>query len=67
MTFGEIELEILTIIKKEAPKSISELSKIIHKDMSTIQHKVKKMEQEGLIELKKGNKNSKILLLIMIK
>ncbi|MDR3292255.1 MAG: hypothetical protein LBT10_08940, partial [Methanobrevibacter sp.] len=34
MTFGEIELEILTIIKKEAPKSISELSKIIHKDMS---------------------------------
>jgi len=60
LNLGETEIEILNMIKDRTPKSIRELAKITKKDISTIQPKVKKMEKEGLIELKEGNKNSKI-------
>lgn len=60
LNLGETEIELLNMIKDKAPKSIRELAKMTHKDISTIQPKIKKMEEEGLIELKQGGKNSKI-------
>ncbi|KZX17639.1 HVO_A0114 family putative DNA-binding protein [Methanobrevibacter filiformis] len=60
LNIGENEIELLNLIKSKTPKSIRELAKIIDKDISTIQPKIKKLENEGLIELKQGGKNSKI-------
>lgn len=60
LTLGELEIELLNTIKRDKPKSIRELAKIVNKDISSVQPKVKNLEQEGLIELKEGNKNSKI-------
>jgi len=60
LNISEIDIELLNIIKEKHPKSIRELSKIIEKDISSIQPKIKKMEKEGLIKLKQGRKNSKI-------
>ena len=57
---GILELELMGFIKNESPKSVSELAKIANKDLSTIQKKIKTLNENGLIELKKGNKNSKI-------
>jgi predicted transcriptional regulator len=53
-------MEILDFIKKEKPKSIRELSRMIDKDVGIIHPKVKELEQEGLIGFKTGAKNSKI-------
>jgi len=60
LTIGEEEINILSMIKYEKPKSIRELAKLLIKDISSVQPKVKSLEKEGLIQLKKGNKNSKI-------
>ena len=54
------ELELMGFIKNEHPKSVSELAKIAKKDLSSVQKKVQILNDNGLIELKKGNKNSKI-------
>ncbi|MGL4669840.1 MAG: MarR family transcriptional regulator, partial [Methanobacteriaceae archaeon] len=45
-----LELELMNFIKYENPQSISELAKLIHKDITTVQKKVTKLEKEGLIE-----------------
>jgi DNA-binding MarR family transcriptional regulator len=60
LTLTNSELNLLNIIKKEQPKSIRDLARKIDKDVSMIHPKVKELEQEGLIELKEGDKNSKI-------
>ncbi|RBQ22920.1 hypothetical protein ALNOE001_13090 [Candidatus Methanobinarius endosymbioticus] len=51
---------MLNTIKQEKPQSIRELPKILHKDISSVQPKVKNLANEGLIKIKDGNKNSKI-------
>jgi len=53
-------LELMGFIKNENPKSVSELAKIANKDLSSVQKKIKVLNENGWIELKKGNKNSKI-------
>jgi predicted transcriptional regulator len=60
LSLNEIDVELLNTIKEKNPKSIRELAKIIQKDISTIQPKIKKMEKEGLLKLEQGGKNSKI-------
>lgn len=67
LNIGEIDIELLNMIKEKKPKSIRDLSKIIEKDISSIQPKIKKMEKEGLIKLKQGGKTVKYQLLIMTK
>jgi DNA-binding MarR family transcriptional regulator len=59
-SFSNIELELIRIIKKEQPGSISELSRIIDKDVSNLQRKIDKLEKEGLISFERGLKNRKI-------
>jgi hypothetical protein len=60
LTLTNIEIELLNFIKNKNPQSIRELARMIHQDTSNTQRKITKLEQEGLIELKEGNKNSKI-------
>ena len=55
-----IELELLGVIKTEHPSSVSELAKIANKDLSSVQKKVKTLNENGFIDLKEGVKNSKI-------
>ena len=55
-----IELELLGVIKTEHPSSVSELAKLANKDLSSVQKKVKNLNESGFIELKKGTKNSKM-------
>lgn len=59
-TISTLELELMNFIKYDNPKSVSELAKLIHKDVSTIQRKINNLEKEGLVTLEEGNKNSKI-------
>ena len=54
-----LELELLNFIKNENPKSIRELARLIHDDVSTTQRRASRLEKERLIELKDGIKNSK--------
>jgi predicted Rossmann fold nucleotide-binding protein DprA/Smf involved in DNA uptake len=60
INLGQIELELIKSIKKEQPNSISELAKIMNKDISNIQRKINTLEQEGLVSFKNGTKNRKI-------
>jgi predicted HTH transcriptional regulator len=60
LTLTEMKLEILDFIKNEKPKSIRELARFLDKDIKIIHPKVKELEQEGLIELKDGGRNTKI-------
>jgi len=60
LILGEIEIELLNMIKYNKPRSIRELAKLIDKDISTVQPKIKNLEKEGLLKLKDGVKNSKI-------
>jgi len=60
LTIGEIEIELLNIIKHNKPQSIRELAKIINKDISSVQPRIKNLEKEGLLQLKDGIKNSKV-------
>jgi len=49
-------MELLNFIKYKKPESIRELARMIHKDVRTVQPKVKELEREGLIQFKKGPK-----------
>jgi predicted HTH transcriptional regulator len=60
LTLGKLELELLDFIKHNNPKSIRDLAKMIHKDISIVHPRVKKLEAEGLIEFKDGPKRRKI-------
>ena len=51
LTIGELEMKLLSFIKQEDPKSIRELADLVHKNIATVQPKIKKMEEEGLISL----------------
>lgn len=59
LILGEIELQLLNTIKRDNPKSISELARLSGKDISVVQPKVKNLVKNGLIQLKKVYKNSK--------
>jgi ABC-type uncharacterized transport system ATPase subunit len=63
LTLTNLELKLLNFIKNENPKSIRELARLIHDDVSNTQRRVSRLEKEGLIELKDGIKNSKIPIL----
>lgn len=56
--FSANDLEILDIVKNKKPESITELAKIINKDVSNVQRKINKLEDEGLLELTTGNINN---------
>jgi predicted transcriptional regulator len=58
--FDKIELNLLDVIKNKKPKNLSELSKLANKSITNILPKINNLKKEGLIELKKGNKNSKV-------
>ncbi|MGL6298511.1 MAG: MarR family transcriptional regulator [Methanobacteriaceae archaeon] len=60
VNMGQIELELIKLIKVKSPKSISELAKLINKDVSATQRKVNTLEKEGLIDFERGSKNRKI-------
>ena len=60
LSLSELDLTILNTIKHEKPRSIRDLANKINKDVSNIQPKVKKLEEEGFVKFKTGNKNSKI-------
>lgn len=60
LSLSDLDLTILNTIKHEKPKSIRDLAKKINKDVSNIQPKVKKLEEEGFIKFETGMKNSKI-------
>lgn len=55
-----LELDLLSLIKDYKPKSIRELAGLTNKDLTTVQRKIKKLNENGLIELVDGPKNSKI-------
>jgi len=55
-----LELDLLSLIKDYKPKSIRELAGLTNRDLTTIQRKVNKLNENGLIELVDGHKNSKI-------
>lgn len=63
INLGDTEMEILNTIKHKHPQSINQLAKLINKDISTTHSKVKKMNNQGLLSIKEGNKNSKIPIL----
>lgn len=60
LSLSDLDLTILNTIKHEKPRSIRDLANKINKDVSNIQPKVKKLEEEGFVKFKTGNKNSKI-------
>ncbi len=60
LSLSDFDLTILNTIKHEKPRSIRDLANKINKDVSNIQPKVKKLEEEGFVKFKTGNKNSKI-------
>ena len=60
LSLSDLDLIILNTIKHEKPKSIRDLAKKINKDVSNIQPKVKKLEEDGFIRFETGIKNSKI-------
>lgn len=53
------DLQLLDVIKKEHPKSIRNLSHIMNKDIKTIQPKVSKLAESGLLKFEHGPKNAK--------
>ncbi len=60
LSLSDLDLIILNTIKHEKPRSIRDLANKINKDVSNIQPKVKKLEEEGFIKFETGVKNSKI-------
>ena len=60
LSLSDMDLIILNTIKHEKPRSIRDLAKKINKDVSNIQPKVKRLEEEGFIKFEEGIKNSKI-------
>ena len=60
LSLSDLDLIILNTIKHEKPRSIRDLANKINKDVSNIQPKVKRLEEEGFIKFETGIKNSKI-------
>jgi len=59
-SIGAIELNLFSLIKQFNPQSVSELAKLSKRDLTTVQRKVKELEEEGFISLVNGSKNRKI-------
>ena len=60
LSLSNLDLIILNTIKHEKPRSIRDLANKINKDVSNVQPKVKRLEEEGFIKFEVGVKNSKI-------
>ena len=60
LSLSDLDLIILNTIKHDKPSSIRDLAKKINKDVSNIQPKVKRLEEDGFIRFENGVKNSKI-------
>ena len=60
INLGNKDFEIIKTIKDNNPNSISELAKLLGKEVSFIQKKVNFLEKEGLLDFKHGSKNRKI-------
>ena len=60
LSLSDLDFIILNTIKHEKPRSIRDLANKINKDVSNIQPKVKKLEENGFIKFESGVKNSKI-------
>ena len=60
LSLSDLDLIILNTIKHEKPRSIRDLANKINKDVSNVQPKVKRLEEEGFIKFEVGAKNSKI-------
>ena len=56
--FSWADLGILDTIKNDKPDSLTELAKLIDKDLSTVQKKITALKKEGLIELSDGDINN---------
>jgi len=54
------DFELIKTIKDNNPNSISELAKLMNKEVSFIQKKVNTLKKEGLLDFKQGSKNRKI-------
>ena len=52
------DLEIIDYIKNNNVKSISDLAKLLNKDVSTVTRNVNKLKEREFIELKEGNVNN---------
>jgi len=60
ISLNTIELELLSFIKNKNPSSISELARLVNKEVSSVQKKVNSLEEEGLLSFETGTKNRKI-------
>lgn len=58
ISLSKLDLMLLNVVKHKQPKSIREVAKLIDKNVSNIQPRLKKLEEEGFIQFKEGNKNS---------
>lgn len=53
------DLKLLDTIKNEHPRSIRNLALILDRDIKSIQPRVKRLADEGLLKLERGPKNAK--------
>lgn len=53
------DLKLLDTIKNEHPRSIRNLAHILDRDIKSIQPRVKRLADEGLLKLEHGPKNAK--------
>ncbi|MDR2873588.1 MAG: MarR family transcriptional regulator [Methanobrevibacter sp.] len=60
INLGQSDLELIKSIKNKQSNSITELAKIINKDIINVQRKINTLEQKGLISFEQGTKNRKI-------
>lgn len=60
LSLSDLDFIILNTIKHERPRSSRDLANKINKDVSNVQPKVKRLEEEGFIKFEIGAKNSKI-------
>jgi len=58
ISLSKLDLMLLNVVKHKHPKSIREVAKLIDKNVSNVQPRLKKLEEEGFIQFKKWYKNS---------
>jgi len=55
---SETDLKLLDTIKNDKPQSLTEISKLMNKNVSSIQRNVTRLKEDGFIKLKEGNINN---------
>ncbi|MDR0911665.1 MAG: MarR family transcriptional regulator [Methanobrevibacter sp.] len=60
MTFSDYDYEILYTIKNNDVKSLNDLANRLNKEVSTVQKKIKKLDDAELVTFERGSKNRKI-------